>query len=158
MNTPAGILTLDAWQILFHETMAAVLHAQEVVKQQFGLVGVLNRAWRVNRELKVMTANLKTLSELPDGAISNEFIESHIPQVRDLLTAIERLITAANKKGLMNRSLTAGSFESIRARGQYIADYLDALEMSMDRDVVAAIEKGRRQIQNGEFEVMGRLF
>jgi hypothetical protein len=138
--------------------MAAVLRAQEVVKQQFGLVGVLNGLWRSNRDLKAVSANLKALSELPDGAISDEFLESHIPQVRDLLKAIESLITTAHTKGLMNRTLTAGGFESIRARGQYIADYLDAVEMSVDRDVLNAIEKGRRQIQNGEFEVMGRLF
>jgi hypothetical protein len=36
MSQSSMTLTLDQWQILFHETMAALLRAQEAVKRQLG--------------------------------------------------------------------------------------------------------------------------
>ena len=59
--------------------------AQEAVKRQFGLWGILNGLWRSSRDLKALNALLKAISELPDGMLSEEFIRSHIPQVRKLL-------------------------------------------------------------------------
>ena len=158
MSQPPASLTLEQWQIRFHETMAAVLRAQEALRRQVGLWGVLNGLWRSSRDLKALNANLKEISELPDGTLNEEFIHSHIPQVRKLLGSIENLIDNGKRKGLMNRSLTSAVFESIRSRGEYIAGYLDALEMSIDPEVLKAIEEGRSQIQSGEFEIMERLF
>ena len=158
MSESTATLELEQWQIRFHETMAALLRAQEALKREFGVWGVLNGLWRSSRDLKALNANLKAISELPDGVITEEFIHSHIPQVRKLLRSIEDLIDTGNRKGLTNRSLTGAPFESIRSRGEYIANYLDALEMSIDPAVLKAIEEGRDQIQRGEFEVMERLF
>jgi ribosomal protein L17 len=151
-------LTLDQWQILFHETMAALLRAQEAVKRQFGLIGLLNGLWKASRDLKALSAILKSISEAPDGVITEEFIQAHIPNVRELLRSIEDLIQVAKRKGLMNRSLTSAPLGVIGSRGEYIADYLEALEMSVDHEVLKAINEGRSQIDRGEFEVMDRLF
>jgi ribosomal protein L17 len=156
--TPSAILTLDQWQIRFHEAMAALLRVQAAVKQQCGLFGLLNGLWKSSRDLKALNVSLKAISELPDGVLSEEFIQSHLPQVRKLLRSIETLIDTGKSRGLTNRSLTSSAFESIRSRGEYIANYLDALEMSIDPEVLKAIEDGRSQIQRGEFEVMERLF
>jgi hypothetical protein len=158
MNSSTVTLTLDEWQILFYETMAALLRAKEAVKQRLGFLGVMNGLWRSSRDLKALNATLKLLSESPDGALSDEFISSHIPQVRKLLMAIEELIDTGKSRGLTNRSLTSAPLESIRSRGEYIASYLEALEMSIDPDVLKAIEEGRDQIARGDFEVMERLF
>jgi hypothetical protein len=158
MNSSTVTLTLDEWQILFYETMAALLRAKEAVKQQLGFLGVMNGLWRSNRDLKALNMTLKLLSESPDGALSDEFISSHIPQVRKLLMAIEELIDTGKSRGLTNRSLTSAPLESIRSCGEYIASYLEALEMSIDPDVLKAIEEGRDQIGRGDFEVMERLF
>jgi hypothetical protein len=158
MNSSTVTLTLDEWQILFYETMAALLRAKEAVKQQLGFLGVMNGLWRSNRDLKALNMTLKLLSESPDGALSDEFISSHIPQVRKLLMAIEELIDTGKSRGLTNRSLTSAPLESIRSRGEYIAGYLEALEMSIDPEVLKAIEEGRDQIARGDFEVMERLF
>ena len=158
MSTSTTILTLDQWQILFHEAMASLLRTQEAVKRQFGLWGILNGLWRSNRDLKTLNARLKAISELPDGALSEEFIQSHIPQVRKLLRSIEELIDTGKRHHLTNRTLTAAPFESIQIRGEYIADYLEALEMSIDPDVLKAINDGHNQIERGEFETMERLF
>lgn len=158
MSESAASLTLEQWQILFHETMAALLRAQEAIKQQLGLWGVLNGLWRSSRDLKALNASLKAISEMPDGALNEEFIHSHIPEIRKLLRSIEGLIDTGKSKGLTNRSLTSAVFESIRSRGEYVADYLDTLEMSIDPVVLKAIEEGRSQIQRGESEVMERLF
>ena len=151
-------LTLDQWQILFHETMAALLRAQEAVKRQLGRIGLLNDLWRASRELKALNANLKSISEAPDGFITGEFIQSHIPRIRELLRSIESLIYNAKRKGLMNRSLTSAPLGLIRSRGEYVAGYLEALEMSIDEEVLNAIDEGRAQIERGEFEVMDELF
>jgi len=157
MSTNAT-LTLEQWQILFHETMAVLLRAQEAVKEQFGLVGTLKSLWKCNRDLTALSAKMKAISELPDGILTDEFIQSHIPQVRKLLKSIENLIDMARAKGLTNRTVTSASFESIRLRGEYIADYLESLEMSIDPDILKAINDGRSQIERGDFEVMERLF
>ncbi|MEO8097223.1 MAG: hypothetical protein ABI811_05935 [Acidobacteriota bacterium] len=151
-------MTLDQWQISFHETMAALLRAQEAVKHQFGLWGTLNGLWRSSRDLKALNASLKAVSELPDGMLTDEFIHSHLLQVRKLLKSIEELIDVARHKGLMNRSLTSAPLGLISSRGEYIADYLEALEMSIDPEVLKAISEGRAQIERGEFELTERLF
>jgi hypothetical protein len=39
-----------------------------------------------------------------------------------------------------------------------MADYLEALEMSIDPDVLKAINEGHNQIERGEFETMEQLF
>jgi hypothetical protein len=151
-------LTLDQWQILFHDTMAALLRAKEAVKQQFGLWGILNGLWRCNRDLKLLNATLKAFSELPDGVLNEDFIQSQIPQLRNLLRSIEDLIDTSKRGQLMNRSLTCAALGSIMIRGEYIADYLEALEMSIDPDVLSAIADGHNQIDSGEFEAMEQLF
>jgi hypothetical protein len=150
--------TLDQWQIRFHEAMAALLRAQEAVKRQVGLVGVVTGLWKSSRDLKALNATLKVISETPDGVLSEEFIQSQIPQLRKLLRSIEGLLEMAKRKGLTNRTLTGAPLGLITARGEYIADYLDSLEMSIDPEVIAAIDEGRSQIERGEFEVMERLF
>jgi ribosomal protein L17 len=158
MNTSTTVISLNQWQILFHETMAALLRAQEALKQQFGLWGILNGLWKSSRDLKALNASMKAISELPDGMLSDETIQSQIPQLRKLLTSVEELIDTAKRKGLMNRSLTSAPLGSIRIRGEYIADYLESLEMSMDPEVLKTIDDGRDQIERGEFETMGQLF
>ena len=149
---------LDQWQILFHETMAALLRAQEAVKQQLGFWGILNGLWKCSRDLKTLTASLKDMSELPDGCLTEEFIQSQIPQLRKLLRSIEELIDAAKRKGWMNRSLTASPLGLICSRGEYIFDYLETLEMSIDPEVLKAIHDGRSEIERGEMEALERLF
>jgi hypothetical protein len=156
MGTPT--LTFDQWQILFHETMAALLRVQESVKQQVGYLGLLNGLWKSSRDLKALNALLKILSETPDGILTDEAIKSHIAELRNLLKNIENLIDAAKSRGLTNRTLTGAGFESIRKSGEYIADYLEALEMSTDPEVLKAIDEGRHQIERGDFEVRERLF
>jgi hypothetical protein len=158
MSTSTTDLSLDHWQILFHETMAALLRAQEAVKRQFGLWGILNGLWKSSRDLKALSASLKAISELPDGVLSEELLQSQIPQLRKLLTAIEDLIDTAKRHQLTNRSLTSVPLGSIRIRGEYLADYLEALEMSIDPEVLKVINEGRDQIQRGEFETMEHLF
>jgi hypothetical protein len=67
MSSSSAILTLDQWQIRFHEAMAALLRAQEAVKQQIGLLSPLNGLWKCSRDLKALNATLKAVSELPDA-------------------------------------------------------------------------------------------
>jgi hypothetical protein len=153
-----SISTLDQWQIIFHETMAALLRAQEAVKRQFGFWGVLNGLWRCSRDLKILNSSLKALSELPDGVLSEEFIKAQIPELRKLLSSIDDLVNAGKSHGWTNRTVTSAPLGQIRMRGEYVADYLDALEMSVDPEVLKAIEEGRSQINRGECEVMERLF
>jgi hypothetical protein len=155
---PNGQLTLDQWQILFHETMAALLRAKEAVKKQFGLWGLVNGLWKSSRDLKALNATLKAISELPDGVLTEEFIHAQIPQLRKLLKSIEELLEVGRRRGLLNRTLTGAAFGSIASRGQYTAEYLDTLEISIDPEVLKEIEEGRGQIERGEFEVMERLF
>jgi hypothetical protein len=158
MNPATTISTLDEWQLIFHETMAALLRAREAVKRQFGLWGLLNGLWRCSRDLKVVNDSLKALSELPDGVLSEEFVKSQIPELHKLLASIDDLINAGKHRGLTNRTLTSVPLAQIRLRGEYVADYLDALEMSIDTEVLKAIEDGRAQIEAGQFEEMERLF
>ena len=158
MSTSTTVLSFDQWQILFHETMAALLRAQGAVKRQFGLWALLNGLWKSSRDLKLLGASLKAISELPDGVLNEELIRSQIPQLRRLLTAIDDLIDSAKRHRLTNRSLTSAPLGSIRIRGEYIADYLEALEMSIDPEVLRAINEGHDQIQRGEFETMEHLF
>lgn len=158
MSPSTTILSLDHWQILFHETMAALLRAQEAVKRQFGFWGILNGLWKASRDLKILNASMKAISELPDGVLSDEVIQSQIPQLRKLLVSIEELIDTAKRHQLTNRSLTSAPLGSIRIRGEYIADYLEALEMSIDPDVLKEINEGRNEIERGEFEAMEQLF
>ncbi len=101
MSTSTATLTLDQWQILFHETMAALLRAKVAVKRQFGLWGILNGLWRSNRDLKMLNTSLKAISELPDGALTEEFIQSQIPQLRNLLRSIEDLIDTTKRSQLI---------------------------------------------------------
>jgi hypothetical protein len=158
MSSSPATLTLDEWQIRFHEAMAGLLRAREAIKRQFGLLGLLNGLWKSSRDLKALNATLKAVSELPDGILSDELIQSQIPQLRELLRSIEDLVDSARHRGLMNRSLTAAPIGLISVHGEYIADYLDALEMSTDPQVIAAITEGHGQIERGEVEVMERLF
>lgn len=149
---------LEQWPILFHQTMAALLRAQQAVQQQFGFWVVLNGLWKSSRDLKALNASLKAISELPDGVFPDEAVRSQIPQLRNILTSIEDLIDTAKRRHLTNRSLLSAPLGSIRIRGEYIADYLETLEMSIDPVVLKAIQDGREQIERGQFEAMEQLF
>jgi hypothetical protein len=137
--------------------MAASLRTQGTV-QQSGLFGIVRDLWRSAHDLKVLSAILKEISELPDGQVTEEFLQSQIPQLRELLDVLQEVVGAAKVKGHLNRSLTAAPLGLITARREYIADYLDGLEMSLDPAVVAAIKEGQEQIERGECEVAERLF
>ena len=158
MNSARATFLIDRWQILFHQTMAALLRAKEAVKQKLGFWGVLSGLWKCSRDLKEMNAALKMLSEAPDGYLSEEIIKTQISQSRQLLTSIEGLLDGAKRANIMNRRLAASPLESIRSSGQFIADYLESLEMSIDPAVLDSISEGRSQFEHGEFEVMERLF
>ena len=149
---------LDRWQILFHETMAALLRAEKAVQQRFGFWGLLNSLWKSNRDLKALNASLKSISELPGDVLTADIVQSQILQLRNLLTSIEDLIDTARLHQLTNRSLTGAILESIRIRGESIADYLESLEISIDPNVLKAIHEGHDQIERGEFETMRQLF
>ncbi len=43
-------------------------------------------------------------------------------------------------------------------RGEYIANYLETLEMAINPDILMAINEGCDQIERGEFETMEQLF
>lgn len=107
--------------------------------------------------LKVLNAILKQISEVPDGVLSDEAIQAQIPQLQKLLSSIEQLIDTAKRHQLTNRTLTAAPLGSIRIRGEYIADFLDSLEMSVDPEVLALINEGKGQIERGECERVERL-
>jgi hypothetical protein len=158
MTSSTATLALDQWQILFQKTMEALQCAQEAVKQQFGFLGIVKGFWRVASDLKGINASLKAISELPDGMLGDEFIQAQIPRLHKLLKSINELLEVSKHKGLTNQTVTGASLGLISIRGEYIADYLEALEMSIDPEVLKAIEEGHAQIQRGEFEVMERLF
>jgi hypothetical protein len=151
-------LTLEQWQIIFHETMATVLRAKEAVKRGIGFWGVVNGLWRASRDIKTLTAQMKAISELPDGILTEEFIAGQIPQLQKLLASVEELVSTAKAHRLMNRTLTASPLHVIAAAGDGIFDYLDSLKMSIDPDIIHEIQAGKDQIQRGEFEEMERLF
>jgi hypothetical protein len=135
-----------------------VLQTQESAKRQIGYWGMVRGLWRADRDLRSLVNLLKTLSEAPDGFLKDDEIDSQMQQVRKLLTSIEDLIDTAKRRGLMNRTLTSASLGSIRIRRESLADYLENLEMAIDPEVTKAIEAGREQIANGEFEAMDRLY
>jgi hypothetical protein len=158
MSSSTVALTLDQWQVLFQKTMEAVQRAQEAVKQQFGFWGLVNGLWRCARDLKDLSIGVKAISELPDGILRQEVIQSQIPSLHRLLKSIDDLMELGKRHGLTNRTLTGASLGLISVRGENIADYLDTLEMSIDPEVIAAIHAGRSQIERGDVEVMERLF
>ncbi len=158
MNSSTATLTLDQWHALLQKTMEALQRAQEAIKQQFGFWGLVNGLWRCARDLKDLNARLKVVSELPDGVLKQEVIESQIPSLHTLLKSIDDLMEVGKRRGLTNRTVTGASLGLIAVRGEYIADYLDALEMAIDPEVIAAIHEGRSQIHSGDVEVMERLF
>jgi hypothetical protein len=158
MSVASSAMTLDQGQILFYETMAALLRAKEAVRRQVGFWGILNGLWKVSREMKALSANLKAGSELPDGVMSDQIIQSQIPQLRKLVASTEELIDTARQHQLLNRSLTSAPLRLIMGHGEYVADYLESLEMSVDPEVLAAIQEGREQIERGEYEIADRLF
>jgi hypothetical protein len=155
--TPAlcnGQLTVDQWQILYHEAMAALLRAREAVKRHVGIFGIATGLWRSARDLNVLNQSLKALSEIPDGILSEETILAQIAQVRKILNSIDDLLGTARRHGLMNRTLTGGSLRSIAGHSGYLKEYLDTLEMSIDPEVLKAIEEGKQQIAQGEYEIL----
>lgn len=158
MTSSTTALTLDQWQILFSRAMEALERAQAAVRQQLGFWGLVNGLWRCARDLKELNASLKAISELPDGILSEDAIRAQIPQLHKLLKSIDDLMEIGKRKGLTNRTVTGASLGLISVRGEYVADYLDSLEMAMDPQVIAAILEGRSQIQRGDVEVMERLF
>ena len=158
MNADAVTLTLDQWQILFHETMAALLRAKEAAQKRFGWIGLITDLWRSSRDLGRLNTAMKALSELPDGVLSEEFLKSQIPQTRKLLTSIEELLDTSKAHGLMNRTVTGAPLESIRSHGEHVADYLETIEMSLDPEVLRAIESAHEEFSRGEFVSMERLF
>jgi hypothetical protein len=158
MSSSTVALTLDQWQVLFQKTMEALQRAQEAVKQQFGFWGLVNGLWRCARDLKDLGISVKAISELPDGILRQEVIQSQIPSLHRLLKSIDDLMELGKRHGLTNRTVTGASLGLISVRGENIADYLDTLEMSIDPEVIAAIHEGRSQIERGDVEVMERLF
>jgi len=138
--------------------MEALQRAQEAVKQQFGFWGLVNGLWRCARDLKDLSISVKAISELPDGILRQEVIQSQIPSLHRLLKSIDDLMELGKRHGLTNRTVTGASLGLISVRGENIADYLDTLEMSIDPEVIAAIREGRSQIERGDVEVMERLF
>jgi hypothetical protein len=153
-SIPNGQATIEQWQIAYHETMAALLRAKEAVKCQVGIIGMSTGLRRCSRDLKLLNQGLKALSELPDGVISDEGVSNQIVQVRKLLISIGELLESARRRGLMNRTLTGASLGSIAGQAGYLKECLDTLEMSQDPDVLKAIEDGKQQIEQGEYEVM----
>lgn len=144
---------LDRWQLQFHELMASILRASAMIKREAGILGIAPRLWQAGRDLKgirQLQQNIyESALELPDGAINDAVFKSLTESTGNLVHSIEELLDIARRKGLLNRSLTAGSLEVIRQRGGELAEYLDILRLSVDPELAAQISEGRSEFVEG---------
>lgn len=149
----ANAIQLEQWQLQFHELMAAILRASATIRREAGILGIAPRLWEVARDLKnilpLQEHIYQSMLELPDGAVDEAIIKSSAESTGKLLCSIEDLLDNARRNQLMNRTLTAGSLEAIRRRGQEIAEHLDVLKLSIDPEIAALISEGRADFAEG---------
>lgn len=149
----ADAIQLEQWNLQYHELMAAILRASATIKREVSIFGIAPRLWGVARDLKNIVPLQKHLYglmlELPDGTIDDAIIRDSVKSTGDLVRSIEGLLDTAKRRGLMNRTLTAASLETIRRHGEEIAEHLDVLRLSIDPEAEGLIREGREDFAAG---------
>ena len=97
-------ITLDQWQLLFHEAMAAILRAKTAIKKQAGILGIAKGLWTVSRDLKKIIAIEALALKAPEGTLSDEWIQDNLRSSAELLRSLEDLIDNARRGGLTNQT------------------------------------------------------
>ncbi len=145
----AVAIPLDQWELRFHEAMAALLRARDAIRRQAGILGLAPRFWSVARDLKNLTNTFEVMLAAPDGVLDEAALRSFAERTSRLVREIRELIDVAKRRGLTNRTLTAGSLNAIRLAGEKLDDYLDVLELSTDPEVEKLIREGKQDFADG---------
>lgn len=127
----------------------AILRARERIKQEATWLGIAFSLWTLTRDLRNLTRLQETVLEVPDGVITEDQLKEYARHTGELLLAINGLIDTAKRRRLTNRSLTAGPLRTIGHLREEIAEHLDVIQISLDKDVEESIRQGRQDFSEG---------
>ena len=86
---------------------------------------------------------------LPKEPITAEQIFEGANTCRKLHQTVEQLYIRAKATGLTNRALVGAALNSVKVRGEEILEIADWLELSLNNDVDALLERSREDLRSG---------
>jgi hypothetical protein len=142
--------TSDHGAAAYHSALARLAKAREVIRTASSHIAVSAQLWRLGRNLKAFVEALRLpVAHLRAGRILTLQTET-LEGLFGIAAQIETLYETARSKQLTNRTLTAGSLNSIRAIGAIILDLTEDLDLLTNPQVDLDFQRAREEYERGE--------
>jgi hypothetical protein len=140
-------MPFEPWQIDYHKTMAAAGTLFRAVRAGAPVFELAKDLWSLDRKFRSLVSRLNSL---PLDPCSIEELTTIIHKLREAHLSLGGLLDLAASAGLGNRTLTAGSINSLRKRNAELADFLEHLELGLDPSVNSAVSDALEEFRRGE--------
>ena len=145
----------DRWDAAFYSAMALVSKASEAVRSAHSTVAIPARLWVLERQLRAFSDALQVptnrLREAKLGPIDiGEPGRAFVERLYSLSNSAQSLYNTARSKGLTNRTLTAGSLNSINRVALAILNAAEFIDMASDPQTEESFRIAHEEFRRGE--------
>ncbi len=122
------------WNSAFYSAMAVVSSASEAIQEKSETAAFPLRLWRLERKLRPMVDIIENPAPRKLGEAISEPVDPHkaVEQIESLVMTLRNLYQSCRRLGYTNRTLTAGSLNSIHQQTETIADFAERLSLIFD--------------------------
>ena len=143
----------DRWNASAHAALSLAWRVSASVRSQATIISLARNVWKLEHILREFLEKIYQTAENPPPPptepITKEQIMEAASTLQQIHRTIERLYIRAKSAGLTNRRFIGAALNSVKVRGEELLEFGDALEMSLNEDVDAFLERSLEELRNG---------
>lgn len=141
----AATMPFSPWCVDYHRTMAATANVGNSIKRGTSFLLLAKEFWDVDRTFRSLLDEVERIREA-----NSEELRNLTEKLSELNTSLNRVLDAAGKRGITNRTLINASIQSLRSKQMRLQDIIERLQLSLDPAVHKAIQDAMDEYTRGE--------
>jgi len=142
----------DKWNASAHAALSLAWRLSASVKAQATILSLSRDVWKLDGILRHFLEEIYKAAEnppTPAEPIAKEQIMEAANTLQQIHRTIEQLYARAKSVGLTNRRFIGAALNSVKVRAEELLEFGDALEMSLNEDVDAFMERSLEDLRSG---------
>src|SRR5579859_1329266 len=143
---------IDNWNASAYAALSIACRVSASLRAQTAILSLTRDAWKLEGVLRHFLDQIYKAVEnppTPTEPVTREQILEAANTLRQIHRTIEQLYTRAKSAGLTNRSFIGAALNSIKVRAEELLEFGDALEMSLNEDVDAFLDRSLEDLRSG---------
>ena len=140
------------WNSVFYSAMAVVSSASEAIHGRSETAAFPLRLWMLERKLRPMVDIIENPAPRKLGEAISEPVDPHkaVEQVESLVMTLRNLYQSCRRLGYTNRTLTAGSLNSIHKQTETISEFAERMRLIFDPQTDEHFARAFQEYLRGE--------